>query len=63
MSPEKKRVEVACGDEESVLHVPGGVVWREVEGFEDMIIILDFGALGDIITEFAEYVHNLLPDY
>ena len=51
---------MACGHEESVLHVPGLVVLREVESLEDVVVILDLGTLGNIIPEFSEYVDNLL---
>ena len=60
---EKQRVEVPCGDEESVLHVAGGVVRREVEGLEHMVVVLDFGAFRHVVSELAEDIHYLLAHY
>ncbi len=48
------------GYEEGVLHIPCGMVRREVQGFEHMIIVLDFRSFGNVIAEFSEYVYDFL---
>ena len=47
-------------DEERILHIAGGMLWREIEGREDMPIILDLGALGNSETEAAKNLHDLI---
>ncbi len=59
---EQERIQVAGGHEEGVLHLAGRVVRREVQGLEHVPVVLDLGAFRDVIAEFAEDVHDLLPD-
>ena len=62
MRSEQQRVRMACGHEESVLHVSRWVVQREIQSLEHMIVVLNLRALGHIIAELSEYVHDLLTD-
>ena len=48
------------GHEEGVLHVAGGVVRREVERLEHVVVVLQLGTFRDVVAEFAENVHDLL---
>jgi len=59
---EKQGVGMTCGNKESVLHVAGGVVLREVQSLEHVVVVLDLGAFGHVIAELAENVHDLLAD-
>ena len=58
---QQQRIQVAGADEKSVLHFTRGVVGREVQGLEDVVVVFDFGAFGHVVAEFAENIHNLLP--
>ena len=62
VGPKKQRIGMPCRNEEGVLHVPGRMVRREIQGFEHMVIILNLRTFRHIVTEFPEYVHNLLAD-
>ena len=53
---------MAGADEESVLHLAGRVVRREVEGLEHVPVVLDLRAFGHVIAELAEDVHDFLAD-
>ena len=62
MSPQEQRIDMAGGNKECILHVTGRVIRREIESLEHMIIILDLGSFGHIVTELAENLDDLLPD-
>ena len=62
MGAEQERIQVAGGHEEGVLHFAGRVVRREIQGLEHVPVVLDLGAFRDVIAEFAEDVHDFLPD-
>jgi len=51
---------VAGSHEESVLHVTCGVLRREVQGLEHVVVILDFRAFSDVVAEFAENLDDFL---
>jgi hypothetical protein len=42
------------GDEKGVLHVAGGMVGGDVEGFEVVVFGFHFGAVGDLEAELGE---------
>ena len=47
------------GDEEGVLHVPGRMVRREVEGLEDVMVVLYLGAFRQGIALLPEDGYDL----
>ena len=59
MGTEEARI-VAVLDEESILHLAGRVLRREVESLEYMPVILNLRAFCHIISELAEDAYNLL---
>ena len=61
MCAQKHRI-LPRSHEECVLHIPGRMFRREVEGFENVIVVLDFRTFCDIVAEFAENLDDFLPD-
>ena len=60
MGAEKQRVDVPGGHEECVLHVACGVVGREVESLEHVVVVFNLGPFGHVVSELAENIDNLL---
>ena len=57
---EEQRIEMPRRHEEGVLHVTGGMVRREIERLEHVVVVLDLRTLGHVVTELAEDLHDLL---
>ena len=49
-------------DEEGVLHVTGGMILGEVQGGEDVPIVLDLRSLSDAESSPAKYIANFFVD-
>ena len=53
----------ASRDEEGVLHFAGRMLGREVQGLENVPVILNLRSLCHVVAEFAEDVHDFLSYY
>ena len=62
MGAKKQRVWMPGRYEECILHVAGRMIRREIQRFEYVIVVFYLRTFRYVITEFAEYVHNLLSD-
>lgn len=56
MSPEQ----AILGDEKGILHVPCGMILRDIEGLEIMIVILDIGAARDLKSHAQKDIDDLI---
>ncbi len=48
------------GDENSILHIPSRMIFRKVERFKIMIIVLNVGAAGDFKAQAVKNIDNFV---